>query len=276
MSSERHSTSFARETRLGSRGGLRPHAHPFHQFTWAPGGSVCIGADGASWLLSRGVALWIPAGVAHDVVAERTAVMRSLYFVPDRCPVPWTGVTPVHATGLVGGLFDHLVELPLGDHRDRVERVLFDLLEPVPAVTVELPQLRDDRLRRVAGSLAANPADSRTLEEWGRHVGASGRTLARVMRSETGMTFAAWRAQLRFAYAAQRLAAGARVTEAAIDSGYATPSAFVAAFRRVVGVSPGAYTSAQRERPATPSSTTPAVTIIPPNAIIDVDVRITA
>ena len=275
MSPERHATSFALESRLGSRGGFRPHAHPFHQFTWAPDGSVVVGADGAL-VFSRTVALWIPAGVAHDVIAERTTMMRSLYFVPDRCPVPWTGATPVLTTGLVGGLFDHLMQVPIDDHRDRVERVLFDLLDPVPSVTVKLPQLRDDRLRRVAGSLAANPADPRTLEDWGRHVGASGRTLARVMRSETGMTFAAWRAQLRIAYAAQRLAAGARVTEAAIDSGYATPSAFVAAFRRVVGISPGAFASAHRKRPGPPASTAAGVTIVPPNAIVDVDARLTA
>jgi AraC-like DNA-binding protein len=269
MSQERQAASYAVETRLGERGGLRPHAHPVHQLAWAPDGSVCIGAGDASWLLSRSVALWIPAGVDHDVVADRASVMHNLYFSPDRCPLQWVVPTPVNTTGLVGHLFDHLMETPASGQRERVERVLFDMLEPVPAVTVRLPQLRDDRARRVGEALAANPADDRTLEAWGSFVGASGRTLARLIAAETDMGFAEWRAQVRMAFAAQRLAAGARVGDVALDAGYATPSAFVAAFRRVVGVAPSAFASARARPRAVQADAVAAVTIVPAHARVD-------
>jgi AraC-like DNA-binding protein len=67
------------------------------------------------------------------------------------------------------------------------------------------------------------------------------RTLARLFRRETGLSFAAWRQQLRLLRALERLAAGEPVTAVALDLGYSGPSAFVAMFRRALGVSPGRY-----------------------------------
>jgi AraC-like DNA-binding protein len=93
----------------------------------------------------------------------------------------------------------------------------------------------------VAGALRDDPASRRGLDEWGRVTGASGRTLARVFRAETGMSFGRWRAQLRLAAALPLLAEGLPVTVVAHRVGYGSASAFVAAFRRAVGVPPGRY-----------------------------------
>ena len=45
-------------------------------------------------------------------------------------------------------------------------------------------------------------------------------------------------------YSAAALAEGARVSEAALDCGYQSPSAYIAAFRRQFGVTPGQLTKA--------------------------------
>ena len=37
------------------------------------------------------------------------------------------------------------------------------------------------------------------------------------------------------------LAEGAKVTHAALESGYSTPSAFISMFRKALGVTPGLY-----------------------------------
>ncbi|HVT67927.1 MAG TPA: AraC family transcriptional regulator [Trebonia sp.] len=89
--------------------------------------------------------------------------------------------------------------------------------------------------------LAGDPADDRTLAELGRAAGASERTLSRLFRRDTGMTFPQWRAQLRLQHAMLLLAAGSSVTAAAAASGYGNTSAFIAAFRDAFGVTPAAY-----------------------------------
>jgi len=84
-----------------------------------------------------------------------------------------------------------------------------------------------------------DPLDS--LDQWGRAVGASSRTLARCFIADTGMTFGQWRTAARMASALAALAAGASVAGTARQVGYETSSAFVAAFRRELGTTPAAY-----------------------------------
>ena len=84
----------------------------------------------------------------------------------------------------------------------------------------------------MAQTLRADPADRRTLQEWGQQVAASGRTLARAFVAETGVPFGRWRTLLRLQAALPMLADGEPVSRVAGRVGYDTPSAFVAAFRR--------------------------------------------
>jgi AraC-like DNA-binding protein len=102
----------------------------------------------------------------------------------------------------------------------------------------------------VAEELRADPADQRTLREWGRHVGASERTLARAFAAGAGVPFGRWRALLRLQAALPMLAAGEPVSRVAGRVGYDTPSAFVAAFRRETGQTPAAYFRARADSPA--------------------------
>lgn len=55
------------------------------------------------------------------------------------------------------------------------------------------------------------------------------------------MTFGRWRQQARLLAALQRLAAGDKVVDVALDMGYGSPSAFATMFRRQFGVPPSAF-----------------------------------
>ncbi|MGO4264495.1 helix-turn-helix transcriptional regulator [Stenotrophomonas lactitubi] len=66
-------------------------------------------------------------------------------------------------------------------------------------------------------------------------------TFSRALRAATGMPPYAYLTQHRMQWAQCALSAGQRVTEVALACGYANPSKFAAAFRRVVGVSPSAW-----------------------------------
>src|SRR5581483_9662080 len=79
------------------------------------------------------------------------------------------------------------------EERLRAEAVLFDLLLPLRIATIDVRPPSDPRARDVADGLLADPADPRTLHEWGRAVGASSRTLAHV-RAAPGLAPAPRRA----------------------------------------------------------------------------------
>lgn len=73
--------------------------------------------------------------------------------------------------------------------RRDLERVALDRLRTVDELPLWLPWPRDDRLATIARGLADDPADDRTLAALGREAGAAERTLSRLFRAETGMTF---------------------------------------------------------------------------------------
>ncbi|MFG1999119.1 helix-turn-helix domain-containing protein [Spirillospora sp. NPDC048911] len=216
------------------------HRHRWHQLAWAAEGVVTIGTPGRTWVLPPVRALWIPAGVPHTTAAHD--VVWSPYLRPEASPVDWNEPTVVDVPPLLRELIVHLASPKLAnDARARAEAVVYDLLEPVEVTTIEVPMPADERARRLAEALLADPADGRTLDAWGREVGASSRTLARLFDAETGMSFGRWRTLARMRAALELLAEGVPVTTVARRVGYVTPSAFVAVFRRAFGVSPRMY-----------------------------------
>ena len=217
------------------------HTHVDHQLAWAASGVLTVLTQNATWVLPPTRALWIPAGLPHETGAEGRATMRTLYIRPDLSPVTWPEPTPVAASRLLAELIGYLGGTLQAAHRAHAETLLADLLTPVPRATIQVRLPSSGPARQVARALRASPHDRRTLEEWGREVGASGRTLERAFAAEAGVPFGRWRTLLRLQAALPMLAAGQPVSRVAGRVGYETPSAFVAAFRRETGQTPAAY-----------------------------------
>jgi AraC-like DNA-binding protein len=216
------------------------HSHPAHQLAWTNNSVLEVETAEGVWVLPPTRALWLPAGVPHETRATGPTVLRGIYLDPDRYLVDWSAPTPVAVGPLLAALLLYLEGELDPAARERAETLLPDLLEPVRAVTIDLPMPSDPRARDVAEALLADPADPRALTRFGRDVGASARTLSRGFVDGTGMTFSRWRASARMRAALPLLAAGHPVSQVASEVGYDTVSAFVAGFRRVTGTTPGA------------------------------------
>jgi AraC-like DNA-binding protein len=119
--------------------------------------------------------------------------------------------------------------------------ILLDELSVLPVAPIDLPMPRDPRALRAARLVRSRPEARLTLAEASRESGASGRTLERLFRNETGLAFGTWRQRARLLRALQLLAESENVTSTAIAVGYESTSAFVAAFRRAIGTTPGQY-----------------------------------
>ncbi|MEU5792653.1 helix-turn-helix transcriptional regulator [Streptomyces sp. NPDC047813] len=225
---------------------FRHHVHDEHQLAWASTGVVMVDIQDRCWVLPPHLALWIPGGLRHATGALRKSVLQGVYLDPTTCPLAWSRPTVLAVPPLARHLIGHLAgELP-PTGRAHAEAVLLDVLRPAEAAVFELPLPVDPRAREAAALLLEDPADRRGLGELGRAVGASERTLLRLFLAGTGMTFTQWRTHARLQAALAQLAEGQPVGRVAERVGYATPSAFVAAFRRVTGSTPAAYFARSR------------------------------
>jgi AraC-like DNA-binding protein len=115
------------------------------------------------------------------------------------------------------------------------------VLRKAEDLPLALPMPRDARALVLANRLREMPADDAQIEALARKAGASARTLQRLFRAETNMRFAEWRQRLRLLQAVALLGDGASVTEAGAEAGFASTSAFIAAFRQQIGHTPARY-----------------------------------
>ena len=99
----------------------------------------------------------------------------------------------------------------------------------------------DRRLLRIAQAVLEQPQDNRSLEDWATWAGLSARSLSRLFRAETALSFAQWRQQARLSRGLEQLAEGTAVATVADALGYDSVSAFVAMFRRNLGQPPARY-----------------------------------
>jgi AraC-like DNA-binding protein len=175
--------------------------------------------------------------------------MRTLYLNPAiRAPLP-DACRVVQVTPLLRELLLATIRLRSLDRRKPAERhlleVILDQIAVLPLAPLDLPAPRDKRGLSAAQMVRAHPDRRLRLADVTREAGASPRTLERLFKAETGLSFGAWCQRARMLHALQLLAAGGSVTTTSLKVGYESLSAFVAAFSRTFGTTPGRYFAAE-------------------------------
>jgi len=221
------------------------HRHRRSQFLYAANGIMVVATDAGRWIVPPERAVWIPAGVHHDVLALTPVGTRSLYVDPDfsaalprECRV--LGVSP-----LVRHLLLEAVDLPLdppeGSRGALIQTLLVREIERAPILPLDVPFPADAHIAARCRAYLENPSPHETIDDWARDLAMSRRTFTRRFRAETGLSFAMWCRQACIFAALPRLAKGESITTLAFDFGYESASAFATMFKRVMGVAPSRY-----------------------------------
>ncbi|WP_255424010.1 helix-turn-helix transcriptional regulator [Xanthomonas sp. SI] len=224
---------------------IAPHKHARHQLVYALHGLMVVRSGQGHWVVPSTRALWMPAGTVHSVRCVGTLAMRSLYIRPGAIADMPTQPTVMAVEPLLEALIRSAASVPwdhAAESRDgRLMRLILDELHALPALPLHLPQAHDARLLRIAATLDADPADTTTLHAWATRLGVDVKTIQRLCRRELQMSFGQWRQQLRLLRGLERLAAGDRIIDVAVELGYDSPSAFTAMFKRQFGQPPSQF-----------------------------------
>jgi AraC-like DNA-binding protein len=232
---------------------IAPHSHPRAQLIYAADGVMRVIYPLGAWVVPPLRAVWIPAGVEHEVRMSGAVAMRTLYIDPKAAPPALGSCSVIEVTPLLRALILRAVEEPVEYDEAGAAGLVMALIlaELARATTVPLriPLPSDTRLAALCRALLDDPAEADTLDDWAERVGASARTLARLFQRETGMGFTQWRQQVRLADAVGRLAKGEPVARVAENLGYSSASAFTAMFRRTLGATPRQYLDNKTKHP---------------------------
>jgi AraC-like DNA-binding protein len=221
------------------------HMHDRDQLVYASRGVMTVRTGTNTWVVPTYRAVWIPQMVPHTITMSGMVAMRTLYLKPGLVRTLLRGCCVLNVSPLLNELILHVCSRrALGTsvawQRHLID-VLIDQLKSIQSLPLQLPNPLDSRALRVAEALLADPGNRQRLGQICTASGASGRTVERLFRDETGMTLGNWRQQLRMMHALRLLGEGAKVTHASLEAGYSSPSAFIAAFRRSLGTTPTLY-----------------------------------
>jgi AraC-like DNA-binding protein len=226
----------------------------WHRLIVASQGVILVRTAQGDWSAPTRHAVWVPDGVKADLETCSQTSLQVLYVRAGGAA--WNrgfelpASQPIDVGPLLREVIGRIAELSALDRRVAwqlaLARLLLHEIQAGARAPHELVWPRDARAARIASRVQANPADGRRLHELCRGQGASVRTVQRLFPQETGLTFEDWRSRVRFLHAARLLAEGRKVSAVAAACGYRSPSAFVAAFRRGAGVTPGQFCSSRK------------------------------
>src|SRR6266850_8127108 len=64
---------------------IEAHSHDWHQLIYASRGVMTVNTANGSWVVPSKRAVWVPAGINHEIEMTGAVSMRTLYLRTDLC-----------------------------------------------------------------------------------------------------------------------------------------------------------------------------------------------
>ncbi|WP_235738031.1 helix-turn-helix transcriptional regulator [Nocardioides alcanivorans] len=212
-----------------------------HQVFWSPDGVLVARRGGTARFVSSGEMLWVRRGVVAEV--RGLGLQTVLRVCVRRAPAALTALPAAALTpdAQVCARLSALARPGVSEADGLRARVdILTALAEAPAVQIDHAGVGETPAHIVTRALLSEPADTTSLADWAERLHVSAKTLQRDLEREFATTFTVLRTRIRLR-AAVALLHDRSVTETAHLVGYASASAFVAAFTREFGETPGRY-----------------------------------
>lgn len=221
------------------------HSHPWLQFSYASSGVLDVLTANGRYIAPPQRAVWIPAGIEHQVRCSEHTQIRSLYIEQAALASELEQCCVVHVSPLLRELIHAFSQLdsyyPEQGSQARLVHVLLDQLEQAPLADSILPLPLDPRALRIAQHLQKQLDCNKSLAQWAQELAVAEKTLSRLFTQQTGLTFRLWRQRLRVLSALPLLEQRQPVTEVAFACGYESVSAFIRAFSQQFHCTPSEF-----------------------------------
>jgi AraC-like DNA-binding protein len=224
---------------------LTPPASPGWSRLVATRSGACLArAAGLLTAVTPEHGIYAADGVPVELHAAESVDVRILYLHAERAATPAAPARAIVVAPLLRELVERMVDSGALDTNEPADAhlidVIFDEIAALESTPFALPMPTDARALRAAEQcLAALDTPAPPVPQLAAAAETSTRTLERLFATQTGCSLGRWQRRFRLLAAERALAAGSSVTDAAYDAGYGSPSAFIAAYRRTFGTTPG-------------------------------------
>ncbi|AIT09044.1 AraC family transcriptional regulator [Candidatus Francisella endociliophora] len=221
------------------------HTHSRGKIFCVESGLIHVSTPNGSWVLPSNRAGWIPPDVPHKIRICGTVRGWVIFILPERCEHLSESSHVIPMSEVLRALALRATEWSKTDsltvEQEHIANIICNEVRSAPEESLHLPMPKSQKLLKVANAIIDNPSIDKTLEEWSSFGAMSPRTLRRIFLAETGLSFSRWRQQAQLARGLDMLAQGISVTQVSDSLGYASPSNFIAMFRKAFGKTPKQY-----------------------------------
>ncbi|BCN26188.1 AraC family transcriptional regulator [Vibrio alfacsensis] len=216
------------------------HDHKKGQLLYAPQGCMTLALDNSISILPPTKAVWIPPHTFHRAIMTNVVAYRSIYFNCSEYPCPTEFVT-IEVNDLLKALIDKMAlwDWDIEATKTQATTALFwEEFQQAKQFEFNLPLPSDRRLSSFRKSVMKDEFIAPELIQLSLTIGASSKTITRLFKAETGMSYQDWRQQWRLFKAIELLCEERQVSDVAHCLMFSSDSAFIAFFKKQTGQTP--------------------------------------
>lgn len=231
---------------LGIAGELRhhnsgTHQHQLGQLLFPAYGCMQVTLQNQVYMLPPNHIAWIPPTTPHSAETTTTVGYRSVFLDVNKIQSLPNQIEIFEASHLLSASLEWIATASFDTnwHNGHPANVLAVCLNEIHLASRNIIALKlpsDRRLKKMP-TFTLPPS----LKLLATQVGASEKTISRIFLKETGLNYQQWRQQWRLQKAIELLSAKNSLSFIANELGFASDSAFIAFFKRVMSLSPQAY-----------------------------------
>lgn len=215
------------------------------KFFYVRSGVVAIITEQGRYLVPPEQGLWLTPDIVYQLVAVSQVQLLSFSFenktntaLPKQCTV-------LQVVPFMQSLIDQVSLIATNEDKQRSLQLILQLLLEQLGLAAQLqlllPAVKDQRLIAITRKQQKFPALKTDLVAWGKFVNSSPRTLSRLFKKETGITYSEWKQMLAIHIAIIELYLGESILTIANNLGYESSSAFIYMFKKQMGVTPSHF-----------------------------------
>ena len=216
------------------------HKHQKGQLLYAPRGCMNFALSNSVCILPPTKAVWIPPDTVHRAFMTNVVAYRSLYFDYNafRCP---DSITIIEVSELLKALINKMAFWPVDKpeiEMNNCTALFWEEFDHSKTYSYELPLPTDRRLNSFRLRVSDEAFLAPDLVTLANSAGASTKTVTRIFKAETGMSYQEWKQQWRTLKAIELLCRERQVSDVAHWLEFSSDSAFIAFFKKQMGQTP--------------------------------------
>ena len=217
--------------------------HPV--FIYSNDGVVAVIIECGRYLLPPKQAIWLSAKTPFQIIATTQAQLSYFFFKNYEEDLVLEATKLLRVNTFLNQLILEAIDLHQQENQPQsyhlILQIILERIGEAEGIALLLPAVKDQRLIAMTSRQQKFPALKTDLVGWGKFVNASPRTLSRVFKKETGLTYSEWKQMLAIHIAIIELYLGESIAVIAKNLGYESSSAFIFMFKKQMKVTPSHF-----------------------------------